>query len=76
MHLHEDVLRDILQCLDRFGWDTLEVVSRALRTSVRASINSRALVHYRRIDKVSCSGCDMLLSIQGEVASFVVLSGH
>ncbi|KAH7715170.1 hypothetical protein AAVH_17444 [Aphelenchoides avenae] len=64
MPLLEDVLLDVLQCLDRFGWDTLEVVSRALRNSVRASLNSSALVHYRRIDKVSCSGCDMALVIQ------------
>ncbi|KAH7706180.1 hypothetical protein AAVH_26609 [Aphelenchoides avenae] len=75
MPLLEEVLLEILQCLNRFCWDTLEIVSRALKNAVRASINSRALVHYRRIDEVGCTGCDMLLNVQvgGTTYTFDVL---
>ena len=67
MRVPGEVLLDIIQCLDRYGWDTLEHVSRDLANSVRVSMNSPHRVHYRRIDEVSCTGSDMLLSVKGEL---------
>lgn len=69
MALRGEVLLDILECLDRDGWDTLQLVSQALNDSISASMSSPSRVRYRRIDKVSCSGCDMLLSVEGKSVS-------